>query len=118
MLVSSRPLAPTKITDLVLDTSPQLHHSGSLTRRSEELCSLAPTATLRISPADASRLEIAPGQMVDVKADGRRVSLRARIDKTVPPGTVASIWTGADGSVRDRLESDHSTTAVVVGRTQ
>ena len=102
----------------MLDTSPQLHHSGSLTRRSEELCSLSPPTALRISPADASRLEIAPGQTVEVEANGQSLRLRARIDATIPTGIVSSIWNGTETGVRDIQENDATTTTVVVRRAQ
>lgn len=103
---------------LLFDITPQLFHSGSMTRHSEQLSSLSPFDILRIAPADAARIGIEPGQKVRVAAGGREVLLRARIDKTVRPGTVASIWNDGEEGVGDLFENLDRPVTVEIGRTE
>lgn len=98
------PPAPQSVEEFFLDTSPQLFHSGTMTRHSAELCALAPPNALRMAPADVSRLGYAPGEEVAVGIDGTRYTLRVRVDRTVRPGTVATIFSNDDHNIRDLLD--------------
>ncbi len=85
----------------LLDVGPQVFHSGTTTYRSPTLSGLAPAVALRLAPADARRLGVRGGDRVVVEANGRAVLLRARIDRTVRPGSVLAPW-------RDREEGPPS----------
>jgi NADH-quinone oxidoreductase subunit G len=86
------PIAPppeTAVRDgMRLDVSPQLFHSGSVTRRSVRLQELAPTDAARLSPADARKLGAETGDVLRVAIDGQEFLVRARIDRTVRRGTL------------------------------
>jgi predicted molibdopterin-dependent oxidoreductase YjgC len=112
------PPPPSAIEGLLLDTSPQLHHSGLMTCHSEQLSSLSPTIALRMAPGDANRLQITPGQEVFISAGDGELSLRARVDRTTPEGTVASIWDGCGEGIRDLLDTPDLPTSVRVRRTE
>jgi predicted molibdopterin-dependent oxidoreductase YjgC len=93
---------PTPTTEgLLLDSSPQLFHSGSTTTRSAVLRGLAPGIAVRIAPADAAAAGLCNGDAVRLVADGREVLLRACIDRRVAPGTVVAPWQSrSDGASR------------------
>jgi predicted molibdopterin-dependent oxidoreductase YjgC len=86
------PIPPRAPTGMLLDVSPQLFHSGSVTRRSRLLQELAPTVAARLSPADARELGVENEDTIRVIADERESLLRARLDRTVRPGTVVVPW--------------------------
>jgi predicted molibdopterin-dependent oxidoreductase YjgC len=73
---------------MLLDVSPQLFHSGSVTRRSRSLQELAPTVAARLGPADARALGVENGETIRVVAGGRELLMRARLDRTVRCGTL------------------------------
>jgi len=73
---------------MLLDVSPQLFHSGSVTRRSRSLQELAPTVAARLGPADARELGVENGETIRVVAGGRELLMRARLDRTVRSGTL------------------------------
>lgn len=82
-----------------LDAAPQLFHSGSVTMRSALLQELSPTVAVRINPADARALGVVRGEVVAVSSEKGEVLLRARLDRTVPKGTVVVPWVGSrDGA--------------------
>jgi predicted molibdopterin-dependent oxidoreductase YjgC len=86
------PVRPRALSGMVLDVSPQLFHSGSVTRRSRALQELAPTVAARLGPADARELGVENGETIRIVADGREVLLRARLDRTVRRGTLVVPW--------------------------
>ena len=112
--VPPSPAAMDKTDGLWLDVSPQLFHSGSMTRYSEQLCSLAPLDDLWIAPADAARLRIASGQNVRVTLGEREQTLRARVSTALHPGTVASIWNELEKGVKSLSKSPYSTVKVTI----
>jgi anaerobic selenocysteine-containing dehydrogenase len=82
---------------MLLDVSPQLFHSGSVTRRSGILQELAPTVAARLSPSDAKELGVQNGDAIRVAAGNREQLLRARLDSTVRRGTVVVPWVSGGG---------------------
>ncbi len=91
---------------MLLDVSPQLFHSGSITRRSRRLQELAPTLVVRLCPDDARDLAVRNGDPVRVSAGERELMLRARVDATVRKGTVVVPWQGSDGDSNSMLMVD------------
>jgi formate dehydrogenase alpha subunit len=77
---------------ILLDVSPQLFHSGSVTSRSRRLQALSPTVAARLSPSDAGELGVRNGDAIRVAAGKRELLLRARLDSTVRCGTVVVPW--------------------------
>jgi NADH-quinone oxidoreductase subunit G len=101
---------------LILDVSPQLFHSGSITLRSEALVGLVALEIIRMAPQDAQRLHIEQGDTVRVSTDDREVLLRAEVDPRMRPGTATALWGGSREGV-GRLVSDPSRLLVVeIGR--
>jgi anaerobic selenocysteine-containing dehydrogenase len=100
---------------MLLDVSPQLFHSGSVTRRSRLLQELAPTVAARLSPADARELGVENEETIRVVVDEREALLRARIDRTVRRGTVVVPWPGGagDGAVSQITDLGSVVTASV-----
>jgi predicted molibdopterin-dependent oxidoreductase YjgC len=82
---------------MLLDVSPQLFHSGSVTRRSSALQELSPTVAARLSPTDAGGLGVQNGDTIRVTAGKRELLLRARLDRTVRRGTVVVPWLSGTG---------------------
>jgi len=93
----SPPIRHSPLSGMLLDVSPQLFHSGSVTRRSRRLQELAPTLAVRLCPEDARDLAVRNGDPVRVSAGDRELMLRARVDATVRKGTVVVPWQGSDG---------------------
>jgi len=91
------PVKPRARSGMLLDVSPQLFHSGSVTRRSRQLRELAPTVAARLSPADARDLSVENEDTIRVVIDGRESLLRARLDHTVRRGTVVVPWPSGAG---------------------
>jgi NADH-quinone oxidoreductase subunit G len=95
------PQAPPAPGGVFLDLAPHLFHSGSVTLRSETLCSMLAPETIRLAPADAQRLHIERGDTVRVSAGGREALLRAEIDPRLRRGTAAALLGGnGDGAAR------------------
>jgi predicted molibdopterin-dependent oxidoreductase YjgC len=86
------PAVPDRHPGILVDGSPQLFRSGSITERSPTLQELAPSVALRVSPQDAANLGIANGEPVRLSAGGREALLRARLDGSVRPGAVLAHW--------------------------
>ncbi len=63
-------------------------HGGTLSRRSPGLQAIAPQAEVEINPADAGRLTIANGDLVEVTSRRGQVAAVARITRRSPPGAV------------------------------
>jgi predicted molibdopterin-dependent oxidoreductase YjgC len=83
---------------MLLDVTPQLFHSGSVTRRSRTLQDLSPTVAARLSPSDAAELGVQNGDAIRVAAGKRELLLRARLDSTVRRGTVVVPWLSGDSA--------------------
>jgi predicted molibdopterin-dependent oxidoreductase YjgC len=116
-LVPARAPAPAAARGgMLLDASPQLFRSGSVTERSMVLQALAPSVALRLSPSDAAAHGVRNGEPVRLTADGCEALLRARIDRTVRAGTVvvhgASRWENAPS----RMIRDGEAVAVEIRR--
>jgi formate dehydrogenase alpha subunit len=77
---------------MLLDVTPQLFHSGSVTRRSRNLQELSPTVAARLSPSDAGELGVQTGDTIRVAAGKRELLVRARLDSTVRRGTIVVSW--------------------------
>lgn len=100
--------APT-VEGFLLDSSPQLFHSGSTTTHSPQLRELSPGITVRIAPSDAAAAGLGEGDAVRLVSDGREVLLRAGIDRRVAPGTaVALCQSRSDGASRLVGEGDEA----------
>jgi len=82
---------------MLLDVSPQLFHSGSVTRRSRALQELSPTVAARLSPGDAGDLGVENGDTIRLSVGKRELLLRARLDSTVRRGTVVVPWLSGSG---------------------
>ncbi len=114
--------APPTATDsipwegVLLDVSPQLFHSGTMTFRSPLLLDLSPAVAVRVSPADADRWDLRSGELVRISSGSKEVMLRARVDRTVRDGSVVLPWSG-DGSAI-LLESSEKALAVELRRTE
>lgn len=110
------PLRRPAWSGILLDASPQLFHSGSVTNRSAALEALSPSEAVRIAPADAARLGVGNGQMVRVSSGPREVLLRVRLDRTVRPGTIVSLWNRGGRSAAALMVEHGQPTAVEVRR--
>ncbi|RKZ14539.1 hypothetical protein DRQ53_11305 [bacterium] len=104
--VVSPPIRHPAWSGMLLDVSPQLFHSGSITRRSRRLQELAPTLVVRLCPDDARDLAVRNGDPVRVSAGERELMLRARVDATVRKGTVVVPWQGSAGDSNSMLMVD------------
>jgi predicted molibdopterin-dependent oxidoreductase YjgC len=93
------PRAAEIATGFLLDASPQLFHSGAVTRHSELLQELSPTVAVRVNPADARSLGVSRGEVVKVSSHLGEILMRARLDRAVRRGTVVVPWVGSrDGA--------------------
>jgi predicted molibdopterin-dependent oxidoreductase YjgC len=91
------PIPCPKRSGILLDTSPQLFHSGSITKHSRLLQELSPTVAVRISPHDARELDVKSGETIRLAVEERELLLRARIDRTVRRGTAVVPWQSSGG---------------------
>ena len=75
---------------LILTTGRLLEHwhTGSMTRRSQNLDGLEPEAIVSVNPRDLERLGIAPGGVVKVETRRGSVTLKARSDREVAEGMI------------------------------
>jgi formate dehydrogenase alpha subunit len=112
------PVHRTRWSGILLDASPQLFHSGSITTHSRLLQELSPSVAVRLAPSDAARLGVKSGEMVRVKAGKRELLLRARLDQTVRPNTLVVLWHGKGDSAATLMVDDGQPTAVEVRRSQ
>jgi formate dehydrogenase alpha subunit len=81
---------PDKDYPLVFTTGRSLYHfhTGTMTRKVEGLNVLKPEAELEINPADAAKLSVADGEMVNVISRRGKVTARAKITEASPEGVV------------------------------
>jgi predicted molibdopterin-dependent oxidoreductase YjgC len=104
--VLSREL-PDEHYPLLLTTGRQLfhYHTGTMTRRSTGLASVAPEAYVEIHPDDAGRLGIGDGEQVRVRSRRGVIKLRARVSEIVPPQVVFIPFHYAEAAA-NRLTND------------
>jgi anaerobic selenocysteine-containing dehydrogenase len=104
---------------MLLDASPQLFHSGSVTLRSRQLQQLSPTVAIRLSPEDARELGVDNGDAIRLSTAERGLLLRARLDRTVRPGTVVVPWqSGRGGSAAALITEIGTPQAVTIRRSR
>jgi predicted molibdopterin-dependent oxidoreductase YjgC len=72
----------------MLMTGPSLFHSGSLSTQSPGICSIAPEASLDLSPQDATALGIKNGDLVTVTSERGSIAVKARVTAKQSAGTV------------------------------
>jgi formate dehydrogenase major subunit len=75
---------------MVLITGRQLEHwhTGSMTRRSAALDSIEPEPVVSIHPLDLQKLNVAPGGTLTIQSRRGQISLYARVDDGMAPGSV------------------------------
>jgi formate dehydrogenase major subunit len=75
---------------MVLITGRQLEHwhTGSMTRRASALDSIEPEPVASVHPLDLEKLGVPPGDTITIESRRGRISLYARADDGMPPGTV------------------------------
>ncbi len=76
----------------LLDVSPQLLHSGSVTRYSALLRELAPIVAVRLAPEDIASLGLAPGGRAHLTTGTGEEMMVVRADRTVRPGSAVVVW--------------------------
>ena len=81
---------PDKDYPFVLSTGRQLfqYHTGSMTRKVQELNKVAPEAYIEINPDDAKRLKIQNGDLLKVSSRRGSISLKALISEKPSQGMV------------------------------
>ncbi len=81
---------PDKEYPFVLTTGRELfhYHTGTMTRRSTGLNSVAPEAFVEINPADADVLGIGDGQKLTVSSRRGSIRLKSRVSAIVPPNVL------------------------------
>jgi len=77
---------------LTTDRSLFHFHTSTMTRKVGGLNALNPEELLKIHPEDAARLEIADGEMVQVRSRRGEVTVKARVTDACPPGVVSSTF--------------------------
>jgi formate dehydrogenase alpha subunit len=84
------PELPDEEYPFLLTTGRVLYHYHTLiSRKSKGLSEIYPEGVVEINPEDASRLGIQPGNgLVEVSSRRGKVSVKAKIAETVPPGVV------------------------------
>lgn len=93
-LVAAKLTPPDETPDheypFILSTGRQLEHwhTGSMTRRSQVLDAIEPTAVAQVSRGTIAKLGIKPGDMIRVSTRRGEVELQARQDDAVPDGVV------------------------------
>ncbi len=81
---------PDKDYPYVLTTGRELfhYHTGTMTRRSAGLNSIAPEAYVEVNPADADVLGVVQGEFLTVSSRRGSIQLKARVSKIVPPNVI------------------------------
>jgi formate dehydrogenase major subunit len=93
-LVPASLIPPDELPDadypMILTTGRLLEHwhTGAMTRRSQTLDAIEPEASAHLGPSDLDRLGLKAGDMIRLKTRRGEVTLKARLDGGVPPGTV------------------------------
>ncbi len=112
------PIGSRKPSGMLLDASPRLFHSGLVTSFSATLQELAPTVALHLAPSDAEAVGVRNGERVCVRAGGREILLRARLDRRVRPGRPVAQWYGSEDAAARLMENGAEPTAVEVRRSK
>jgi formate dehydrogenase major subunit len=92
--VTTELVAPDELPDaaypMVLSTGRMLEHwhTGAITRRATVLDALEPEAVASLHPREMKRLEIWPGDLIQVSTRRGTVKITARADRDVPEGMV------------------------------
>jgi predicted molibdopterin-dependent oxidoreductase YjgC len=102
----SPPIRRPACAGMLLDVSPQLFHSGSVTKRSRQLRDLSPTVAAHLCPADARDLGVRNGDAIRVAAGTRELLLRARLDRTVRRGSIVVPWQSSEGDSATMLMTE------------
>jgi predicted molibdopterin-dependent oxidoreductase YjgC len=110
------PRASRATSGFLLDSGPQLFHSGSVTARSPSLQELSPTVAVRLNPVDALAIGVSRGEVVALSGPRGEVLLRARLDRSIRPGTVAVPWSGSRDSASTLCEDAFDVLTVTVRR--
>lgn len=84
------PLDPEKEFPFTLISGGLLYHqgTGSRTWKDWRLKAVTPEPAVSLSAADAQRLQIATGDLVCLRSRRGTVVIKARVEETVPPGTL------------------------------
>ena len=73
-----------------------LFADGSLSKRSDTLAKLAGVSRARLSPAEASRLQLSAGDRVELAGPAGTITLPLELDDSVPAGAVFVPYAGAE----------------------
>jgi predicted molibdopterin-dependent oxidoreductase YjgC len=73
-----------------------LFADGGLSQRSGTLAKLAGTPRARLSPAEASRLQLSAGDRIELTGPAGAISLPLELDDSVPAGAVFVPYAGAE----------------------
>jgi len=81
---------PDKEYPYVLTTGRELfhYHTGTMTRRSTGLNTIAPEAFVEVNPIDAETLGVVQGELLTVSSRRGTIKVKARVSKIVPPNVV------------------------------
>ncbi|OGR09822.1 MAG: formate dehydrogenase subunit alpha [Deltaproteobacteria bacterium RIFOXYB2_FULL_66_7] len=92
---------PDETYPLILTTDRSLFHfhTSTMTRRVKGLNRLNREELLRLHPADARRLGIADGEMVEVHSRRGKVQVRAKLSDACPPGVVSATFHFAESPI-------------------
>ena len=86
------PPAPRTWRGTLLDASPQLLHSGSVTRYSAVLRELAPIVAVRLAPEEIASRGLVPGGRAHLITGTGEEMMVVRADRTVRPGSAVVVW--------------------------
>ena len=84
------PIDPEKEFPFTLISGGLLYHQGAGTRTCKDwrLMAVTPEPAVSLSSADAQHLQIATGDLVRLRSHRGTVVIKARVEETVPPGTL------------------------------
>lgn len=86
------PPPPRTWRGMLLDASPQLLHSGSVTRYSSVLRELAPSVAVRLAPEDVAAFGLTPGGRAHLITGTGEEMMMVRVDRTVRPSSAVVLW--------------------------
>ena len=102
----------------LLDGSPQLFHSGSVTTRSASLRELAPPIAVRCEPGGRASAWRFRGDVVSVSSEHGELMLRARIDRAVREGSALVLWGAGRHGALELVEEAHQPVSVRLRRSR
>jgi formate dehydrogenase alpha subunit len=111
---------PVEITDteypFMLMTGRRLYHyHATMTRKVDVLNALMSEEELQISPSDAAKLGINPGDIVRVSSRQGEVKVRAKVTGAVPAGVVHMAFHFVETPTNELISSDPKTLDPVTG---